>query len=103
VAEKLDLKALFKMRRNFEVRLLKIEMLIAKENQSSLKSIIGLSQTQIDVLMDMSILDIDKMNEIGHQSAIYTIADYHTLSRLMNSLADDDQILASLIAETSRA
>jgi hypothetical protein len=100
MTDRIELEALFKLRRNFEVRLLKVERLIAEKNQSSLKSIIGLSQKEIDVLLGINIIDLDKINDLGHKSAIYTIADYSTLGRLMESLSDDDQILASLIAET---
>ncbi|MFT5715852.1 MAG: hypothetical protein ACI9T7_000025 [Oleiphilaceae bacterium] len=100
MSENIDLERLYKLRRNFEVRLLKVERLIAEKNQSSLKSIIGLSQKEVDMLLCMNIIDLDKINDLGHKSAIYTIADYNTLERLMSSLEDDDQILASLIAET---
>jgi hypothetical protein len=100
MSENIDLEGLYKLRRNFEVRLLKVERLIAEKNQSSLKSIIGLSQKEVDMLLCMNIIDLDKINDLGHKSAIYTIADYNTLERLMSSLEDDDQILASLIAET---
>jgi hypothetical protein len=93
------LKELFKIRRSCEIKLLKIEKLIAETNGSVLKSTLGISQREIEHLLKMDSLALDKINEIGNNRAIYTLGDYSSVSRMINSLSDEDTVLATLYAD----
>lgn len=92
------LTELYKRRREYEIRLLTIDRLIAGVSDVSIRSNMGVSKEQVEALLELDVDQLTMLQRLSSNTPVYSVCDFTSLPSTLEML-DDDEKLAALIAE----
>lgn len=92
------LTELYKRRREYEIRLLTIDRLIADVSDISIRTNMCVSKADVEALLALDIDQLTSLQRLSSNTPVYSICDFSALPRTLEML-DDDEKLAALIAE----
>lgn len=92
------LSELYRRRREYEIRLLTIDRLIADVSDISIRTNMGVSKEQVDALLELDIDQLTMLQRLSSNTPVYSVCDFTSLPSTIDML-DDDEKLAALIAE----
>lgn len=93
-----NLYELYRRRREYEIRLLTIDRLIAEVSDISIRTNMCVSKADVEALLKLDIDQLTSLQRLSNNTPVYSICDFSALPRTLEML-DNDEKLAALIAE----
>lgn len=92
------LTELYRRRREYEIRLLTIDRLIAGISDISVRTNMCVSKADVEALLELDIDQLSSLQRLSSNTPVYSICDFSSLPSTL-AMLDDDEKLAALIAE----
>ena len=93
-----NLTELYKRRREYEIRLLTVDRLIAEVSDISIRTNMCVSKADVEALLALELDQLSSLQRLSSNTPVYSICDFSSLPSTLQML-DDDEKLAALIAE----